>query len=237
MTLSRRILFTVFAPVAVFFLRLSWASFRFRVDGEEKVQHLIDERRPFVFAFFHESLLTVGWYAARLRDLGAKVGFLISPSVDGEFTVYVLGYFKGTPIRGSATRSGAAAIRGLYRAITRDGVAPGITVDGPKGPRRHCKKGAVMIAGMTGVPIVPIATGAKHCWRPKTWDRHLMPFPLSRVVVAVGDPYTVSKEGGVEVLEDQRADLEERIHRLVERAEELAGNTSTTESTKGRNHE
>ena len=237
MTLSRRILFTVFAPVTAFFLRLSWASFRYRVDGQEKIQHLIDDRMPFVFAFLHEGLLTISWYAWRLRKMGLKVGFLISPSVDGEFTVYVLSYFNGTAIRGSATRSGSTAVRGLFRAIRRDGVTPGITVDGPKGPRRRCKPGAVMIGRMTGVPIVPIASGASRSWRPRTWDRHLMPYPLSKVIVAVGDPYTVSNEGGNEVLEDQRADLEERIHLLGERAEALAGNTSTIESTKGRSHE
>ena len=231
MTLSRQILFMIFAPVAVLYLRLTWWSFRFRVDGEEKIRSLIDERKPFVVAFWHEGILTAGWYAAKLRKMGAKVAFLISPSVDGEFTVYVLKLFGGIPIRGSATRSGSAAIRGLYRAIHRDGAAPWITSDGPKGPHRYCKPGAVIIARMTGVPIVPIGSGANRCLRPRTWDRHLVPYPLAKVAIAVGDPFVVANEGGDEVLEAQRADLEERINRQVERAEALAGATQTTTDT------
>lgn len=223
MTLSRRILFTIFAPVAVLFLKLTWASFRYRVHGFENIRKTVEEGEPVIFAFWHESLLTACWYMAELMKTKANIGFLISPSVDGEFTVMMLAYFNGSAIRGSGTRSGATAIRGLYRAIRRDKISPGITLDGPKGPRRRCKPGAVMIARMTGTPIVPVATAASRSFRPKSWDRHLVPYPLAVVPIVLGEPYTVANEGGDEVLEEQRVDLEERLHHLTERAEALVG--------------
>jgi len=221
MTWWRRVLFAIIAPIAYVLLRLVWVGYRYEILGDEKVLDLAKKNQAMVFAFWHESLLTIGWYMARIKKkYGVNITFLISPSVDGEIGVRILAFFGSRAVRGSATRSGAAALRGLNGAITNDNASPGITLDGPKGPHRYCKPGAVMAARMTGVPIVPIAVAARRSWRLKSWDRHLIPRPLSKVIVAVGDPYTVPKKGEGESLEDLRSELEARVNDLVELAEE-----------------
>ena len=57
-------------------------------------------------------------------------------------------------IRGSTTRGGSTALLGLIRRTGGTHVV--LTPDGPVGPRRRLKPGAVALAGMTGMPIVPI---------------------------------------------------------------------------------
>ena len=221
MTWWRRTLFAVAVPVAVGLVRLVWATFRFEVHGDEKVRELLAAREPVVFAFWHEGLLVITRYMAQLLKDGFNLTFLISPSVDGEFGVQMLARFGSTAVRGSARRSGAAALRGLYRAIRRDKASPGVTLDGSKGPRRHCKPGAIMVARMACVPLVPMACATHRGWRAPTWDRHLIPKPASRVVIVVGEPYTVPRDMDEEALEAHRSDLEARVNALVEKAEAM----------------
>ena len=160
---------------------------------------------------------------ARILSEGINATFLISPSVDCELGVEILARFGSTAVRGSARRSGAAALRGLNRAIRRDGQSPCITLDGSKGPHRYCKPGAIAVARMAGVPIVPIGCAAARSWRLRSWDRHLIPKPFSRVVISVGDPYTVPRQLDEDAQEAQRSDLGARVNRLMEMAEEQAG--------------
>jgi lysophospholipid acyltransferase (LPLAT)-like uncharacterized protein len=78
-----------------------------------------------------------------------------------------------------------------------------------------------MVARMAGVPIVPLAVAARRGWRARSWDRHLVPKPAARVVVVVGEPYTVPKHMDAEALEACRIDLEARVNALVEKAEAM----------------
>jgi len=222
MTWWRRILFAIVAPITAGIIRAIWATYRYQVHGGEKLEELVKTGTPMVFAFWHEGIMALGWYTAGLLKLGAKVSYLISPSVDGELGVQILAQFGGIAVRGSATRSGVSALRGLYRAIRRDKQSPAITLDGPKGPPRYCKPGAVMIARMAGVPVAPMACAARRSWRPRTWDRHLVPMPFTRVVIMVGEPYTIAADGGENDLEEHRSELETRVNSLLQEAEARA---------------
>ncbi len=219
LTIWRRIVLAILTPVFAFLLKAIWATFRIEVDGEEKFRDLVAERQPVVFAFWHEGLLVLCWYMAELLAIGYRLTFLISPSVDGEFGVEILARFGSTAVRGSARRSGAAALRGLLKTIREDRQSPCITLDGSKGPRRYCKPGAIMVARMAGVPIVPIGFAAQRSWRLPSWDRHLLPKPLSKVVITVGNPYTVPREMDSDAVEHWRSDLEQRVNDLMAAAE------------------
>ena len=218
-TALRRLALAIVTPVLVLLLKTVWAVFRFEVRGEEKFRELVAEKRPVVFAFWHEGLLVLCWYMAELLAIGYRLTFLISPSVDGEFGVQILARFGSRAVRGSARRSGAAALRRLNATIRDDGQSPCITLDGSKGPRRHCKPGAIMVARMAGVPIVPFGFAARKAWRLPSWDRHLIPRPFSKVVITVGEPYTVPRAMDAEAVEHWRNDLEQRVNNLMAAAE------------------
>jgi lysophospholipid acyltransferase (LPLAT)-like uncharacterized protein len=223
LTWWRRILLRIVTPILVGFLKLGWASVRIELRGEGKYRELVETGQPVVFALWHEGIMVIGWYVARLQAEGVKATFLISPSVDGEIGVEILARFGGKAVRGSARRSGAAALRGLSRAIRVDGQSPCITLDGSKGPHRYCKPGAISVARMSGAPIVPIGCAAERSWRMPTWDRHLVPKPFSKVVIWVGDPYEVPRKLDEDGQETQRSELGTKVNRLMKKAEELAG--------------
>jgi lysophospholipid acyltransferase (LPLAT)-like uncharacterized protein len=219
LTVWRRVALAVLSPVFAFFLRTFWAGLHYDVRGDDEFRRLVANKQPVVFAFWHEGLLVLCGYLARLLAGGYRVTFLISPSVDGEFGVQILARFGSTAVRGSARRSGAAALRGLNKAIRDDGQSPCVTLDGSKGPRRYCKPGAIMVARMAGVPIVPLGFAAQKAWRLRSWDRHLIPRPFSKVAITVGDPYTVPRQMDADAVEEWRSDLEQRVNNLMAAAE------------------
>jgi lysophospholipid acyltransferase (LPLAT)-like uncharacterized protein len=213
----------VVTPVLVALLKLVWSCFRIEVRGDAQFKELAEEGQPVVFAFWHEGLLVVCWYVAKLLNAGIKMTFLISPSVDGEVGVQILAHFGSKAVRGSARRSGAAALRRLVAAIRRDRMSPCITLDGSKGPRRYCKLGAVSVARLAQVPIVPLGFAARRSWRLRSWDRHLVPKPLSRVLILVGEPYSLAKSDNDDAMEEARQDLEDRVNQLMTDAERTVG--------------
>ncbi len=216
LTWGRRVLFTIATPIAVFILKLAWLTYRFQLEEDERFTELVQRGVPVVFAFWHEGIMTVGWYAAKLLNRGVRVTFLISPSTDGELGTMILANFGGRAVRGSARRSSAAALRGLKRAIVENRQSPAIAVDGSKGPRQYCKAGAIMVARMAGVPIVPIGFAARRGWRAPSWDRHLVPYPGTKVEISVGEPLVVEKEMNSDTLEERRRELEKRVNCLME---------------------
>jgi len=85
---------------------------------------------------------------------------------------------------------------------------------------------------MAGVPIVPLGFAARRAWRLPSWDRHLIPKPFSKVVITVGNPYTVPREMDSDAVEHWRSDLEQRVNLLMAAAEaSLCANRQPGETT------
>lgn len=223
MTRGRRLLYSVAAPILAMMLRTVWSTFRFRVDESDGFVDFVRRDEPAVYAFWHEGLFVVAWQMWQLLKRGVNATFLISPSADGELGTMILARFGSRAVRGSARRSGAAALRGLNRAIRDQRQSPAIAIDGSKGPRRVCKAGAIMAARMAGVPIVPIGFAARRAWRARSWDHHLVPHPGSEVVITVGEPFEVEKKMDGDALEECRRELETRVNRLMEISEARVG--------------
>jgi len=218
----RRTAYAIAAPIAVGLGMLLWSSYRYRVNGGDELYRLVEEDRPLILTFWHDSLFVIVWLLVRLGHLGARVTYLISPSQDGEFAVRMLALIGGHAVRGSATRSGVKAMHGLYRAVGRDNASPVLVPDGPQGPRHSCKPGAVMLAKLSGAPIQPIACAARRGWRMPTWDRQLVPMPLTRISVVCGSSYGIDRDIDSDGIELERQKLEELLLELGERAEQLA---------------
>ena len=220
MTAARRLVHAITAPVLVALIRLAWWSYRFTVHGDDRARAVADDGCPIVLVFWHENLFTLPWYLSRLTRLGVGVTYLVSPSVDGEYAVRLLDVIGGRAVRGSATRSGTRAIRGLYRVIVKEDGSPVVAADGPRGPSRRCKQGPVVLAQLTGARIVPLAAAARRAVRLTTWDRMPIPLPFTTVAVEVGEPVAVPEGLTDDELESWRCRLEAAINELGDRAAE-----------------
>jgi hypothetical protein len=120
-------------------------------------------------------------------------------------------------IRGSSSHTGARALRDYYQALVKEDISPVITPDGPRGPRFKFKPGAILLAQMSGRPMLPMAYAASRAWRIK-WDRFVIPVPFSRIVIAIGPPRYVPRAIDAATLERLQGEMEAELHRLYEAA-------------------
>ena len=137
----------------------------------------------FVICHWHQSLLSV---------LGPhhhmQVATLASRSRDGEITARYLETIGLRVVRGSSSRGGVDGAKELMRALT-EGYHVVLNLDGPRGPFKRVKPGAVEIARRFGVPLIPIAARASCEFSFKrSWDRFRLPLPGSSVAICYGAP-------------------------------------------------
>ena len=219
LTRGRLFLYKILVPVGVSLLRLVWRWSRvIRVTGAEHIGAALALAPSFIPVYWHQHTLFCVKHLLRERGAGLKLGFLISPSVDGEIGAMIVRNLGGEVIRGSSSHTGARALRDYYQALAHEGVSPAITPDGPRGPPWKFKPGAVLLAQLSGRPMIPLSYAASHAWKIK-WDRFVIPWPLSRIVIAIGEPVYVAKGLNASGLEGLQADMERRLRSLFEEAE------------------
>jgi lysophospholipid acyltransferase (LPLAT)-like uncharacterized protein len=187
-----------------------FATVRFRVEGEESFLGYRRAGRPVIFVLWHGHLLPLVH-----RHRGTGVVALVSEHSDGEYITRVIGHKGFGTARGSSTRGGTRGLRGLIRSA-RAGHDLTVTADGPRGPARAFKPGALLAAQMTGLPLIPVAVGASSGWMLGSWDRFLVPRPLSTVEVAYGEPRSVPRDASREQLDRLAAELGAELDRLSE---------------------
>lgn len=180
-----RLALWLFGQLAANLLRLLGATWRIEVIGSDP-RLTEPPGSAELAALFHESMLPCAWL---YRGLGYCAA--VSRSRDGDLigaTLRALGY--SDPARGSSSRGGSTALRGLLRRL-QDGTAAAVLVDGPRGPARVAKTGVIALARLADRPIQPIAFSARPAIRLKSWDRSLIPLPFARVVCAYGEPIVI----------------------------------------------
>lgn len=176
-------------------VRLLATTLRLETRGVEELAPRWAEGRPLIYAVWHGRILMVPWLNARLRRTrGARVvRVLTSHSRDGELMSRFATRFGLDAVRGSSSRGGAAALRALAGAL-RAGADVAVVPDGPRGPRCHVQPGIVVLARLTGAPIVPLAFAARPARRLRTWDEFLIPLPFARSALVLGSPLTVARD-------------------------------------------
>lgn len=181
--------------------------------GREKVHDLWSRGESVIYVFWHGRLLMMP-----LICQGRKAGVMISQHGDGELITRIISYFGYYSVRGSSSRDGMAALRGLAREM-KSGSDAGIAPDGPRGPRYQAQSGAILLARLTGCPLVPVTFGASRGKFLSTWDRFFIPYPCARGVFIFDDPIRVAGKEGRPALEETRQLLEERLNRITGQAD------------------
>jgi len=128
-------------------------------------------------------------------------------------------------VRGSSGKSGAGALRQMVRTL-KAGDHVGITPDGPRGPRMRANAGAVTVARLAGVPIIPATFATSRRKVLGSWDRFVIAKPFARGVFVWGYPLDVAPDADGAALETARAELETRLNAVTEEADRLVGQTT-----------
>ena len=196
-------------------LRLLALTLRIRVEDPAALRENVTDE-PFIIVFWHNRILLVPviWNRFIGRGRALRGMALTSPSRDGELIAQLISRFGVGPVRGSASRRGSTALRELARLLKR-GHDVGITPDGSRGPLYEIKPGLVLLAQLTGRPMLPVSFEFSRAWRLKSWDRFFIPKPFSTVTFRVGKAHTVPRTTTEEDFERERQHCEAAMMALV----------------------
>jgi lysophospholipid acyltransferase (LPLAT)-like uncharacterized protein len=169
----------------------------------------------YVLAFWHSTML-VPWYLNRNKNY---VG-LTSKSKDGDLLARVLNKWNYCVVRGSSSSGGDEALN-LMVDYARNKSSIAVTPDGPKGPARRMKAGAVIAAKRGNVPLLLLGVGYKKNRKLKSWDRFEIPKFFSRVNVVYSEPIYISSELSYEETSEMIQNCENKLNELQRTAEIL----------------
>jgi lysophospholipid acyltransferase (LPLAT)-like uncharacterized protein len=189
------VLAAVAPPLAACLVRSLGRTLRLVVEGTDELGPLWQARRPLIYAVWHGRILMIPWLNARLRrTAGARSArILASRSPDGELITRYARRFGLDVVRGSSSRGGSAALRALVGAL-RVGEDVAVIPDGPRGPCRRAQPGVVVLAALSGAPIVPVGFAARPARHLASWDEFMIPLPFARAAAVFGAPVVVDRE-------------------------------------------
>jgi lysophospholipid acyltransferase (LPLAT)-like uncharacterized protein len=157
-----------------------------RVDSEVT-------RDQVVLAFWHEYNLVACIAAWRLRRGSRHVSFS-TQTFRGEVMNSMLASLGAgsVPLPAEGERAEATRLSREMAALGRDGASLAVSPDGPEGPYRRAKPGALIVARASGLRLQPWALHASPAIRLNgRWDRHIVPLPFARLRVEEADPIEV----------------------------------------------
>src|ERR1051325_11001881 len=150
---------------------------RFVMEAADAYER-IGPQMPVIAAMWHGQHFMIH-FAKRPEDRAAS---LVSRSGDGEVNAIALRHLGIRAIRGSGARGrdirkkgGVSAMRGMLRALA-DGEMVVMTADIPK-IARVCGEGIVILAQMSGRPIVPVAVVTSRRRDFDSWDKASIGLP------------------------------------------------------------
>ena len=156
----------------------------------QQAQEKLKLNEPFVIAHWHGDELGLVHLVKRYNS-----ACIVSTSKDGNIMSRVIELLGATTTRGSSTRKGAQALKGLLR-LSKKGYRPTFAVDGPKGPRHQVKPGVFQVSRLAGLPIFPLSFScSKSKVFEKAWNKAELPLPFSKVTICLGEPLPVVDKG------------------------------------------
>lgn len=182
------------------------------VDGSARISGgAYAEFEPGIIALWHgQHLLTPAYYPK-----GRSLVAMVSRSADAELNALMIEKFGIEAVRGSGGRDssrhldkgGAKALIALKKSLTA-GKNVAMIADIPHGTPRDAGLGIVLLARLSGRPILPaaIATSRRKVLE-KSWDKTTINLPFGRSSIIVGAPVFVPADADEAEMERKRQEV------------------------------
>ena len=215
----QRIVLAIVPPIVWALVWIFGRTWRFEVIAEEDVTPVLFGQKagPEIYCFWHQCVLPCTAY---FRKSNAVI--LISQSFDGELITRILRMFAFDAVRGSSSRNSREGLLGLKHVI-QTGRTAIYTADGPRGPIYQTKMGPIKLAQTTGAPIGAFHLLPERAWVMNSWDRFLVPKPITRIVVSWAQWTHVATDLEPDQFESKRQELNDAIERARLRAYQYFG--------------
>lgn len=191
-----------------------WAkSARTTVLGEKQYNDLRGRKVPVIILIWHGRIFFAPYFFRRRGIMP-----LVSPSEDGEIIAQIIARWGYKALRGSSSHSIIRAWNEMKKELEKGGELI-IVPDGPRGPGRKMKPGALKLAKETGAYLVPFTFSSSKRKILKSWDSFLIPKPFTRFVAVYGKPISVDTSLNNEQLGKKLQEVEEYMNRLDQEAD------------------
>ncbi len=191
-----------------------WAkSARTIVRGEERYRELRSNKKPVIILIWHGRIFFAPYFFRRRGIMP-----LVSPSEDGEIIAQIISRWGYKALRGSSSHSIIKAWNEMKRELEKGGELI-IVPDGPRGPNRKMKPGALKLARETGAYLVPFTFSSSKRKILKSWDRFLIPWPFSKFVAVYGNPISVESIVTDDEFEKRLQGVEDYMNQLDREAD------------------
>lgn len=221
---------TAVAFVAALLIRFVRRTSRFEVRRGDIAARFWTGDEPFIGATWHGQNLILPTFWHNWREMR----ILVSRHGDGEIVSKIMHFLGVGTIRGSGVprgeerrdkfkgKGGAGALRAMVRALGEN-ISVGMTADLPPGPARRAGDGIVMLARLSGCPIVPVAATTRARLQLNNWDKFTVNLPFSKGALVWGEPIYVPRDADAEALEEARRRVEEGLNAVTAEADAIVG--------------
>lgn len=164
---------------------------------------------PAILLFWHGKLSFI--HFSHKYYIGEQSSYvMISKHKDGDIIAYCMKRFFGIKsIRGSTSRGAVAVLKEAFKRIKEEAIIM-ITPDGPRGPLKSISDGSVVIAQKKKLKVFLIDYKASSFWQLKSWDRHYIPKPFSKIDFFMSEGFSLnnmSVEAAKSVVKNKFDDL------------------------------
>ena len=210
----RRIQIPIIAAVVYSIIKILGPTLRFEVLGRARVERIWAAKQPCIWAFWHRCIIPIAWYGR-----GRGIVVMNTTAFDGQWTRKVIEWLGFGTAQGSSSRGGLRGLSVMAERI-REGLDCAFTIDGPRGPRYVAKVGPVLLARMTGAPIMVFHVGVDRGKTiEKTWDHFLLPSLFARAILIGGEPIYVPQDADADMIRAKHEELQKALERVRDLAE------------------
>lgn len=165
------------------------STWRTKISEPPEMRQEQNQKRGIILAHFHGDEIALISLAKKY-----KIATMTSTSKDGEIMNTTLNLLGAKTSRGSSTRGGIGALKGLIR-LSKEGHSTSFAVDGPKGPLHGVKPGVFEFSRLTGANIYACGVFCDRAWHfPKSWNKTYFPKPFAKLnIVWLGPTLSIDK--------------------------------------------
>jgi len=233
----RKLAYNYFIQKFIIFLIYSYLLIVYKTSskkyiGLEEIYKKIGDKKPIIFAFWHNRLMMIPFFARKIKKKIKSHNFmtLASKHGDGKFVGMTMEKFglisilgstndKKKPSRGIDYSSMRKIINGL-----KSGYSLGITPDGPRGPNQQINGELINIARLTNASVIALSYSSSNFKIvKKSWDKFKIPLPFSKLCFVVDKIYfevDKSYSDDNEFLKHKK-DITDRLNQMQKKADEF----------------
>lgn len=176
--------------VWLFFKTLS-LTWRVTLEEPDSMRLSLQNNQPLILAHWHGDEVALIYLVRRYR-----IATITSTSKDGEMMNTVIRLLGGSTSRGSSTRGGITALKGLIRLVRDQRRNSSFAVDGPKGPIHQVKPGVFELSRLMNSPIYAVGVHCDRAWvAQKAWNKAYLPKPFAKIYMRWVGPFgPISKD-------------------------------------------